>query len=46
MDGSQSKWIRNLQDMVKMYQNAGDNEEFKKMLNIDFLRKNIFVYTP
>lgn len=45
----QSKWIKELQDTVAAYANFDSQEkkdDFKESLNIEFLTKNTFVYTP
>lgn len=42
---NQAIWIRKLQDLVTTYTNNGDKEWFKNELNIEFLDRNIFIYT-
>lgn len=42
---NQALWIRKLQDLVTNYTNNDDKEWFKNELNIEFLDRNIFIYT-
>ncbi len=42
----QANWIKKLQDLVKDFQNEPNKEKFKNSLQVEFLDKNIFVYTP
>lgn len=42
----QAIWIKKLQDLVKDFQNEPNKEKFKDNLQVEFLDKNIFVYTP
>jgi GTP diphosphokinase / guanosine-3',5'-bis(diphosphate) 3'-diphosphatase len=42
---SQAVWIKKLQDLVTTYTNNDDKEWFKNTLNIEFLDRNIFIYT-
>ena len=42
---NQAIWIRKLQELVTSYTNNDDKEWFKNELNIEFLDRNIFIYT-
>lgn len=42
---TQAVWLRKLQDLVVNYTNNDDKEWFKNELNIEFLDRNIFIYT-
>ena len=50
VDNKQTSWVNKLQELVKSYQefdeSKRDNEWFKSNLEIEFLEKNIFAYTP
>lgn len=45
MSDRQSRWIKKLQDLVSAYTANDDKESFKNELNIEFLDRNIFIYT-
>lgn len=42
----QLEWINKLKDLVEQYNEWQENKWFFDVLNIDFLRKSVFVYTP
>ena len=44
----QSRWIKQLKDLVNDYKEAevDQQEQFRTNLDIEVLNKNIFVYTP
>ena len=47
VNNKQIEWINKLKDMVQDYQKAwSENKWFFNILDIDFLRQSVFVYTP
>lgn len=42
----QLEWINKLKELVEQYSEWQENKWFFDVLNIDFLRKSVFVYTP
>lgn len=47
VNNKQIEWINKLKDMVQNYQQVwAENKWFFNVLDIDFLRQSVFVYTP
>ena len=46
VDETQSKLVNSIQEVVKLYQSRWNIEWSTNILNVDFLKKNLFVYTP
>jgi guanosine-3',5'-bis(diphosphate) 3'-pyrophosphohydrolase len=46
VSSSQIEWVNKLKEIAKEYQEWKDNKSFFNILDVDFLRKSVFVYTP